>query len=73
MYAQPRSSGDEHNPKSGWLYGLAPLPGLFKRTAGRREVQELTGNRWAPTLTLEDGSALEEPPATADCVRAHPA
>ncbi len=40
-------------------YGLAPLPGAFNRTRGRREVSELTGNRWVPTLVLDDGSVID--------------
>jgi hypothetical protein len=40
-------------------YGLAPLPGIFNQTRGRREVQELTGNRWVPTLVLDDGTFID--------------
>jgi glutathione S-transferase len=55
------------------FYGLAPLPGLFNRTAGRREVQELMGNRWVPTLILDDGSVIDDSRAIVDWARAHPA
>ena len=40
-------------------YGLAPLPGFLNRTRGRQEVQELTGNRWVPTLVLDDGTVID--------------
>ena len=39
--------------------GSAPLPGVFNRTRGRREVQELTGNRWVPALVLDDGTVID--------------
>ena len=29
-------------------------------TRGRREVQELTGNRWVPTLVLDDGTVIDD-------------
>ena len=41
-------------------YGFAPLPAALNQTRGRREVQELTGNRWVPTLVLDDGRTLAE-------------
>jgi hypothetical protein len=40
-------------------YGLAPLPAALNNTHGRREVQRLTGNRWVPTLVLDDGSVID--------------
>jgi hypothetical protein len=48
-----------HRPEVVKSYGLAPLPGLFYQTRGRREVQELTGNRWVPTLVLDDGTVID--------------
>jgi glutathione S-transferase len=55
------------------FYGLALLPGLFNRTAGRRAVQELTGNRWVPTLVLDDDTVIGDSRAIIDWARAHPA
>jgi len=40
-------------------YGLAPLPGVFDQSGGRRDVKELTGNRCAPTLLLEAGTVID--------------
>lgn len=40
-------------------YGLALLPGMLNRTRGRREVSELTGDRWVPTLLLDDGTVVD--------------
>ena len=51
----------------------APLPGVFNRTRGRREVQELTGNRWVPTLVLDDGTVIDDSHAIIDWAAAHPA
>jgi hypothetical protein len=53
-------------------YGLAPLPGLFNRTPGRRGVQEPTGSRWAPSLPLVDRTVIEDSRAIIDWVRAQP-
>jgi hypothetical protein len=53
-------------------YGFAPLP-LVNQTRGRREVQELTGNRWVPTLQLDDGTVLDGSPAIVEWARANPA
>ena len=54
-------------------YGLAPLPGIFNRTSGRRRVQELTGNRWVPTLLLDDGTVIDGSHEIMDWARANPA
>ena len=54
-------------------YGLGLLPGVFNQTPGRREVQELTGNRWVPTLVLDDGTAIDDSRAIIDWARANPA
>ena len=54
-------------------YGLAPLPGIFNNTTGRREVQELTGNRWVPTLLLDDGTVIDGSHEIVEWARANPA
>jgi hypothetical protein len=48
-----------HEPEVIKSYGFAPLPAIFNATSGRREVQRLTGNRWVPTLVLDDGSVVD--------------
>jgi hypothetical protein len=48
-----------HRPEVIKSYGFAPLPEALNRTRGRREVAELTGNRWVPTLVLDDGTAID--------------
>jgi glutathione S-transferase len=52
---------------------LAPLPDVFNQTRGRREVQELTGNRWVPTLVLDDATVIDGSRAIVEWARFHPA
>jgi hypothetical protein len=54
-------------------YGLGLLPGVFNRTRGRREVNELTGNRWVPTLLLDDGTVVDGSREIVDWALANPA
>jgi len=56
-YHALRDSG--HDPELIKSYGFAPLPEFLNNTRGRREVQELTGNRWVPTLVLDDGTVID--------------
>jgi hypothetical protein len=46
---------------------------VFNRTRGRREMKELTGDRWVPTLLLDDGAVLDGSQAIVDWARANPA
>jgi hypothetical protein len=48
-----------HDPEIVNSYGLATLPAFMNNTRGRREVQELTGNRWVPTLVLDDETVID--------------
>jgi hypothetical protein len=48
-----------HHPEMIRSYGLAILPAFLNATPGRREVQRLTGNRWVPTLVLDDGTVID--------------
>jgi hypothetical protein len=54
-------------------YGFAPLPGVLNQTRGRREVQELTGNRWVPALILDDGEVIDGSRTIIDWAGANPA
>jgi hypothetical protein len=54
-------------------YGLGMLPDIFNQTSGRREVQELTGNRMVPTLLLDDGTVIDGSHEIMDWARANPA
>jgi hypothetical protein len=70
-YRALREAG--HEPELVKSYGLALLPGAFNRTRGRREVNELTGDRWVPTLLLDDGTVVNGSRAIVDWARANPA
>jgi hypothetical protein len=48
-----------HEPELVKSYGLGLLPASLNATRGRREVERLTGNRWVPTLVLDDGTVID--------------
>lgn len=54
-------------------YGLGILPKAFNFTAGRQEVERLTGNRMVPTLVLDDGSVIDGSREIAAWAASHPA
>jgi glutathione S-transferase len=62
-----------YEPEIVLSYGLGMLPAAFNQTRGRREVQELTGNRFVPALVLDDGTVVDGSHAIVDWAREHPA
>jgi hypothetical protein len=62
-----------HDPEVIKSYGFGLLPDFLNRTRGRREVQELTGNPWVPTLVLDDGTVIDDSRNIVEWARAHPA
>jgi hypothetical protein len=62
-----------YDPEVVRSYGSALLPAVLNQTSGRREVQELTGNRWVPTLVLDDGTVIDGSHEIMDWARANPA
>ena len=56
-YQALRDAG--HDPEVIRSYGFGILPGFLNATSGRREVERLTGNRWVPTLVLEDATVVD--------------
>jgi hypothetical protein len=62
-----------HQPEVVKSYGFAPLPAALNRTQGRREVQALTGNRWVPTLVLDDRTVIDGSKQIVQWARANPA
>ncbi|HEY1833275.1 MAG TPA: glutathione S-transferase N-terminal domain-containing protein [Solirubrobacteraceae bacterium] len=62
-----------HDPEVVKTYGLGVLPGFLNQTSGRREVAKLTGNRWVPTLVLDDGTVIDGSREIADWAAANPA
>ena len=70
-YEALREAG--HDPELVRCYGWALLPGVFNRTPGRDEVQRLSGNRWVPTLLLDDGSVVDGSRQIIAWAKDHPA
>jgi hypothetical protein len=62
-----------YDPQVVLTYGYGLLPGFLNQTSGRREVQRLTGNRWVPTLVLDDDTVLDGSQEIVDWARANPA
>ena len=65
--------GAGYDPEVVLSYGLGILPAAFNQTRGRREVQELTGNRWVPALVLDDGTVVDGSREIVAWAREHPA
>ncbi|MHB8491389.1 MAG: hypothetical protein ACYDA6_04125 [Solirubrobacteraceae bacterium] len=62
-----------HDPELIRSYGLGILPRAFNITRGRRDVERLTGNRWVPTLVLDDGTVIDGARNIVDWAHANPA
>lgn len=62
-----------HSPKLVRSYGLGVLPRVFNLTKGRMEVERLTGNRYVPTLVLDDGTVIDGSHEIVEWARANPA
>lgn len=62
-----------HDPEVKLSYGLGILPSFLNNTTGRREVKELTGNYWVPTLVLDDGTVIQGSREIAGWAQEHPA
>jgi hypothetical protein len=62
-----------HDPEIINSYGLGVLPAFMNNTRGRRDVQELTGNRWVPTLVLDDETVIDGSKEIVAWAKANPA
>jgi hypothetical protein len=62
-----------HDPEVVRAYGLRRLPRAFNRTAGRREVERLTGDLAVPVLVTDDGGVIAGSERIVAWARAHPA
>ncbi len=62
-----------HDPELVKTYGWALLPEAFNGSRGRREVKELTGNNWVPTLVLDDGTVVDGSQSIREWAAANPA
>jgi len=61
-----------HDPEVVRAYGLGALPDAVNGPR-RREVKELTGNPWVPTLVLDDGEVIDGSKAIVAWAESHPA
>jgi hypothetical protein len=62
-----------HDPELVNSYGFAPLPKFLNDTQGRRDVEKLTGNRWVPTLVLDDETVVDGSNEIVAWAKANPA
>ena len=62
-----------HDPEVVKSYGFGLLPGIFNRTKGRKEVEQLTGQQWVPVLVTDDGGVVQGSETIAEWARANPA
>jgi hypothetical protein len=62
-----------HDPEIVNSYGLGVLPAFMNNTRGRKEVERLTGNRWVPTLVLDDETVIDGSKEIVAWAKAHPA
>ncbi len=62
-----------HQPEVIRSYGLGPLPDIFNKTRGRREVKRLTGDTMVPVLVKDDGEVVADSKKIIDWARKNPA
>ena len=63
-----------YEPEVVKVYGLGVGPELFHWvTAGRKEVEELTGKRSVPALVTDQGEVIQDSKRIVEWARAHPA
>ena len=61
-----------YSPEVVKSYGWGILPAAFNQTKGRREVEQLTGNRWVPALVTDDGTVVQGSDKIAEWAKANP-
>lgn len=59
-----------HHPEVVKSYGLGALPAV---TSGRKEVQELTGQKWVPVLVTDAGDVIADSESIVAWARENPA
>ena len=71
-YGALRDAG--HDPEVVKVYGLGVGPSIFHWvTSGRREVEELSGQRAVPVLVTDEGEVVSDSKRIAEWAQAHPA
>jgi hypothetical protein len=66
-------TGAGYRPEVVKAYGWGILPDAFNQTKGRKEVEQLTGNHWVPTLVTDDGTVVQGSHEIMDWAKANPA
>lgn len=65
--------GAGHDPEVIKVYGLGVGPRIFQWTTdGRREVEELSGQKVVPVLVADDGEVVTESARIVEWADAHP-
>ncbi len=63
-----------HDPEVVKVHGLGIGPKAFQWTTdGRREVEEISGQRMVPVLVTDDGQVITESKRIVEWAEAHPA
>ena len=62
-----------YSPEVIKAHGWALLPEVFNRTAGRKEVERLTGQKWVPVLVTDDDEVIKGSYEIEAWAKAHPA
>lgn len=70
-YKALRDNG--HDPEVIKVKGSRMLPGKLGETAGRREVEKLTGKGTVPVLVTDDGAVIAESSEIVAWAQANPA
>jgi hypothetical protein len=71
-YEALREAG--HDPEVVKVHGLGVGPKIFHlKTAGRGEVENLTGSPTVPVLVTDDGEVINESKRIIEWAQAHPA
>jgi glutathione S-transferase len=61
-----------HDPEVLKVWGFAKGPAVLQRTAGRRQVEKLSGQHLVPVLVADDGEVVVESRRIVEWAEAHP-
>jgi hypothetical protein len=65
--------GAGHDPEVIKVHGWAILPDALNDTPGRKEVEQLTGQRWVPVLVSDDDEIVKGSREIESWAKEHPA
>jgi hypothetical protein len=69
-YTALRQAG--YDPEIEKVRGIGWLPKVFRDTAGRKKVTELTGNHHVPTLVTDDNKVVDGSKTIEEWAKQHP-